>query len=187
MRAAVPMRIIVSLITAGIVLAGCTSDDDPAAESSSPTRAATSADSGPTLAEGAVLNTELVFARSEGIAGVDQRMVVRRDGSTTVVDGDQTHETRVAPEDLRQLAEGLATLDWDALQEASSSESSADDDFLFTLTQGEREVQITGNQLPARCLTPWSQHKKCWDACWTSDGQHSVATSAIASRGQDLA
>lgn len=134
------MLLLVVLLAAGACAGG---DDAPAGSD------ATVIDEDETPADVERLDGELRYARSGGIAGIREELVIQADGNATATFDDGAAQSfALSGDDLERLRALLDDTDFDVLAAAAAEEGRVDDDFVYELRYQEKDLSIEGSNLP---------------------------------------
>ena len=139
-----------------LALTGCADDAKdatggasgaPATSAAAP--ASSDASTGPsTGASQNTADTLLIFTRQGGLAGTNDRLVVRPDGGWTLTTKAGTKEGKLTPAELTALKGALEQVGFSKLPTAAGSTTVADG-YTYTVTYGGKEVQAKDGAVPA--------------------------------------
>lgn len=140
-----------------LALAGCadgTTDTTagasgaPSSSATAPASTAASASAGTSTGTSTSADTLLAFTRQGGIAGTNDRLVVRPDGSWTLTSKSGTKEGKLTPAELTALKSTLDQVGFSKLPKAAGSTNVADG-FTYSITYGGDEVVAKDGAVPA--------------------------------------
>ena len=133
-----------------LALAGCADEakDATAGASGTPsTSAAAPATSAPASTSAGASDTLLIFMRQGGLAGTNDRLVVRPDGAWTLTTKAGTKEGKLTPAELTALKAGLEQVGFSKLPKVNGSTNVADG-YTYTITYGGDEVVAKDGAVP---------------------------------------
>jgi hypothetical protein len=138
-----------------LALAGCADDSkDPSADAGTPTSSATAPASTPPSASTSagsgqsVGDTLLIFTRTGGLAGTNDRLVVRPDGAWTLTTKSGTKEGKLTPTELTALKSTLDQVGFSKLPKVNGNGNVADG-YKYTVSYGGDEVSAEDGAVPA--------------------------------------
>ncbi|MEV0570460.1 hypothetical protein [Dactylosporangium sp. NPDC050588] len=151
MRSRTPIAVTALL---ALALTGCADDANQAGTAPSTSAAAPASTSVSPSADPSTGSSQsttdalLIFTRQGGLAGTNDRLVVRPDGGWTLTAKAGTKEGKLTPAQLTTLKGTLEQVGFSKLPTAAGSTNVADG-YTYTITYGGKEVQVKDGAVPA--------------------------------------